>query len=79
MLPTSLDSFINIALSECRESLKTSFDVTGNLNMGVGTNKVGPGKAALSTSQGFRQRVWADLEKAFSEEIYSQCKRVSIE
>lgn len=78
MLITSLESAINIALSECRESLKTSFDLTGNLNMGTVVNKVGPGRAALSTSQGFRQRVWADLEKAFSEEIYSQCKRVSI-
>ncbi|KAI4465405.1 conserved oligomeric golgi complex component 5 [Holotrichia oblita] len=76
MLTTSLESAVNIALSECRESLKTSFDLTGNLNMGTAINKVGPGKATLSTSQGFRQRVWTDLEKAFSEEIYSQCKRV---
>ncbi|KRT82944.1 hypothetical protein AMK59_3911, partial [Oryctes borbonicus] len=75
MLNASLESFTNIALSECRESLKTSFDLTGNLNMGVGVNK-GPGKAAVFTSQGFRQRVWTDLEKAFSEEIYSQCKQV---
>lgn len=79
MLNTSLDNFINIALSECRESLKTSFDLTGNLNININANKVGPGKAALTTSQGFRQRVWTDLEKAFSEEIYSQCKQVSID
>ncbi|KAI4465399.1 conserved oligomeric golgi complex component 5 [Holotrichia oblita] len=77
MLTTSLESAVNIALSECRESLKTSFDLTGNLNMGTAINKVGPGKATLSTSQGFRQecgQIWKKrFQKKFILNVNGKC------
>lgn len=64
----------DLSLGECRESLKSSLDTVGP--SGAPRPKQGPGRVNLVSSQGFRTRVWADLEKAFSEEIFQQCKQV---
>lgn len=51
-----------------------AFDVS-TVSTGLKTTK-GPGRATLTTSQNFRNKVWAEIEKAFSEEIYQNCKQV---
>lgn len=66
---------MDISLGECKESLKSALDTSSGINQSL-KNK-GPGRVALSSSQGFRTRIWNDLEKAFTEEIYEQCKRVN--
>ncbi|XP_022914460.1 conserved oligomeric Golgi complex subunit 5 [Onthophagus taurus] len=76
IIKTAIQNAIDISLSECRESLKASFDLNVNITGNLNKNKVGPGKANLSSSQGFRSRIWVDLEKAFSEEIYKQCRQI---
>ncbi|KAL3282359.1 hypothetical protein HHI36_005545 [Cryptolaemus montrouzieri] len=64
-----LDNFLESTLSECRQSIKSAFEITGK-------SKSGPGKINLSSSQGFRTKIWTELEKAFSEDIQQQCKQV---
>ncbi|XP_065163267.1 conserved oligomeric Golgi complex subunit 5 [Atheta coriaria] len=75
-ISTSIQNTVDIALAECRESLKTTFDVRVNLDAATIKGKQGPGRAALTSSQGFRTRIWSDMEKVFSDEIYQQCKQV---
>lgn len=65
-----------MCLDECRESLRTAFDPSGGSASGINKKQGGPGRATLTSSQGFRTRVWGDLEKAFSEELYRQSKQV---
>lgn len=76
-ISTSIQNTVDIALAECRESLKTTFDVRVNLDAATIKGKQGPGRAALTSSQGFRTRIWSDMEKVFSDEIYQQCKQVN--
>ncbi|CAG9858527.1 unnamed protein product [Phyllotreta striolata] len=67
------DNFIENNLHECKESVKQAFAV----NTGVQSkHKSGPGHVSLTSSQGFRNKVWSEVEKAFSEDIYSICKQV---
>ncbi|XP_017779416.1 PREDICTED: conserved oligomeric Golgi complex subunit 5 [Nicrophorus vespilloides] len=74
-LKSAIENVVSIAAEECRESLKTTFDARVNVDS-LANKKAGPGRANLTSSQGFRIRIWADLEKAFSEEIYQQCKQI---
>ena len=55
--------------------MKIALDMTNGAST-INRSKIGPGNMNLSTSQGFREKVWSELEKAFSEEVYQQCKQV---
>jgi hypothetical protein len=70
----TLQNTIENSLSECRECLKTAFD-SSNVSSGAKVSK-GPGRITLTSSQGFRNKMWIEIEKAFAEEIYQNCKQV---
>ncbi|KAG5889011.1 hypothetical protein JTB14_033940 [Gonioctena quinquepunctata] len=84
---TALQIFINLGtiesvtnglieqnLHECRESLKAAFGVSSG---GISSkSKNAPGHINLSSSQGFRNKVWLEVEKVFSEDFYQICKQV---
>lgn len=61
-----------MSLSECKEFLKSCFDVSG----GVSVVKAKSGSSGRNTLQNIKSRLWSDLEKAFSEEIFYQCKQM---
>lgn len=63
---------VNMSISECEEILKSCFDITG----GVGMIKGKSGSSSRNTLQNMKTRLWSDLEKAFSEEIFYQCKQI---
>lgn len=69
MNETAAQTAIDGCVDECAQSLRAAFDTTCTI-------KTGPGKATLSSSQGFRTRIWSDLEKAFCDEIFCSCKQV---
>ncbi|KAJ8954370.1 hypothetical protein NQ318_011043 [Aromia moschata] len=71
---STTDKLIEQNLYECRESLKTAFDTSSS---GTKT-KGGPGRVTLTSSQGFRNKIWSEIEKAFTEDIYQICKQVSV-
>ncbi|EFA03811.1 Conserved oligomeric Golgi complex subunit 5-like Protein [Tribolium castaneum] len=73
-IDATLHTTIENNFSECRECLKTAFDAS-IVSSGLKTTK-GPGRATLTTSQGFRNKIWSEIEKAFSEEIYQNCKQI---
>ncbi|KAF5281574.1 hypothetical protein FQA39_LY05109 [Lamprigera yunnana] len=72
---SAMDNIIEVSLSECRECLKLSLDTRSNMSNEF-PKKPGPGRANLTSSQGFKNRVWSDLEKTFSEELYTQSKQI---
>lgn len=76
-LDFTLNNYIDASLGEAKESLKASLDISNNNAAQPKTTK-GPGRVTMtsSASQGFRSRIWLDLEKSFSEEIYLQCKHM---
>ncbi|KAF5273590.1 hypothetical protein FQR65_LT04588 [Abscondita terminalis] len=74
-LKTATANVVEVSLGECRECLKSAFDTRSGISAEF-NKKPGPGRANLASSQGFKQRVWADLEKAFSEELYTQSKQI---
>lgn len=63
---------VNMSLSECEEILKSCFDS----NDGVNTVKIKSTSSGRSTLQNIKNRLWSDLEKAFSEEMFYQCKQI---
>ncbi|KAK4878939.1 hypothetical protein RN001_007085 [Aquatica leii] len=69
------ENVIEVSLGECRECLKSAFDTRSGVSSDF-SKKPGPGRANLTSSQGFKHRVWVDLEKAFSEELYTQSKQI---
>ncbi|KAJ8951184.1 hypothetical protein NQ314_007724 [Rhamnusium bicolor] len=73
-IKTTTDNLIEQNLDEYRECLKTAFDI--NVGGSSTKNKGGPGRVTLTSSQGFRSKIWTELEKAFSEEIFQICKQV---
>lgn len=68
------NNLIQQNLDECRECLQTAFSV--NVGGNLPKTKGGPGRVTLSSSQGFRNKIWVELEKLFSEDIYQICKQV---
>lgn len=67
------EGVIEHSLYECTESLKMAFEVSlGTSSKGKG----GPGHLNLVSSQGFRNKIWSELEKVFSEDIYQTSKQV---
>lgn len=74
-ITSTLDDLIENSLSDCKESLKSAFNITNFSSSGPKTTK-GPGRLALTSSQGFRGKIWVKVEKAFGEEIYQHCKQI---
>ncbi|XP_044751811.1 conserved oligomeric Golgi complex subunit 5 [Coccinella septempunctata] len=66
-----LDNLISSTLSECKQSITYAFESASNTK-----SKAGQGRISLSSSQGFRTKIWTELEKAFSEDIHQHCKQV---
>lgn len=64
---------VDMSLSECEEILKSCFDITGATNV---VNKSKSGSTSRSTLQNMKTRLWSDLEKAFSEELFYHCKQI---
>lgn len=73
-IKSTTESTVEHSLYECKESFKMAFEVS--LGTSVKT-KGGIGHLGLVSSLGFRNKVWNELEKAFSEDIYQICKQVS--
>lgn len=63
---------IDMSLSECEEILKSCFDSTG----GTSVVKSKSASATRNTLQNLKTRLWMDLEKAFSEELFYQGKQI---
>lgn len=72
-IKATIDNVIDHNLYECRESLKMAFEVNLGTSM---KNKGVAGHLNLISSQGFRNKVWSELEKVFSEDIYQIGKQV---
>lgn len=79
-ITNTTETLVGIGLDECKESLRTAFGV--GIPMGsagnVGAGSTGPGHVAMvnAQSQGFRSRLWSDVDKAFGDEIFQQCKQI---
>lgn len=73
-IKTTTNNLIQQNLDECRECLQTALNV--NVGVSVTKNKGGPGRVALTSNQGFRSKIWIELEKLFSEDVYQICKQV---
>lgn len=72
-MKTVTNNFIDQSLNEFKDCLKSAFEINQSVSS---KSKGGPGKVTLSSSQGFRNKLWSELEKAFSEDIYQICKQV---
>lgn len=66
------EKVVDMSLSECEEILKSCFDITGGISV-VKTKSV---STSRNTLQNLKSRLWSDLEKAFSEELFYQCKQI---
>lgn len=68
-----LDDFISSTLSESIQGITYALETTAS-----GKSKAVQGRnISLSSSQGYKTKVWTELEKAFSDDIYKHCKQVS--
>ncbi|XP_050312688.1 conserved oligomeric Golgi complex subunit 5 [Anthonomus grandis grandis] len=67
----TLETLIKENLNECGDILKMALDSATNPVVLVKS-----GRGQLPSSQGFRQKVWTELEKGFSEGIYKICKQI---
>lgn len=74
VIETTVDNFIKQNVEECQEIIKIALEV--NINSGLNKPKGGPGRVQLTSSQGFRTKIWSELEKTFSEDVYQICKQV---
>lgn len=70
---STIESTIDHSLYECRESLKMAFEPNSGASL---KTKGGTGHLGLVSSLGFRNKIWHELEKVFSEDIYHICKQV---
>lgn len=68
----AIQKVVDNSLSECEEILKSCLDITGGTNV----VKTKSGSSTRSTLQNLKTRLWSDLEKAFSEELFYQCKQI---
>ncbi|VEN55180.1 unnamed protein product [Callosobruchus maculatus] len=72
IIKSTIDSFVEHSLYECREAWKSAFEIASIPNK----SKSGAGQIQLSFSQGFRNKTWTELEKVFSEDLYQACKHL---
>ncbi|KAK5645700.1 hypothetical protein RI129_004164 [Pyrocoelia pectoralis] len=75
-IKTVTGNLTSVCLNECKETLKLALDARIGMSADISKKHVGPGRANISSSQGFKSRIWTDLEKTFSDDIYDQCKQV---
>uniref|UniRef100_A0A1Y1KUH6 Conserved oligomeric Golgi complex subunit 5 n=1 Tax=Photinus pyralis TaxID=7054 RepID=A0A1Y1KUH6_PHOPY len=75
-IQSAMESFIDVCLDECKECLKLTLGGKVGMSTDISKKQIGPGRANMSSSQGFKSRIWTDLEKTFSDEIYLQCKQM---
>ncbi|XP_057656246.1 conserved oligomeric Golgi complex subunit 5 [Diorhabda carinulata] len=68
-----VDNFVDNNLHEIKECLKLAFTIPLNTSV---KSKGGPGHLNSSSSQGFRNKIWCELEKVFTEDIYQICSQV---
>lgn len=73
---STIEGLIKQSLDECRESFKLALESGLSPTTGAVKLKSGPGKVQLTSSQGFRTRIWSELERCFSDDIYAMCKQV---
>lgn len=73
---TATQKIADSSLEECRECLKSAFDINSGTTSSLNKAKTGPVRTNLSNLQNIRTRIWSDLEKAFSEEIFYHCKQI---
>ncbi|XP_045470713.1 conserved oligomeric Golgi complex subunit 5 [Harmonia axyridis] len=67
-----LDDFISSTLSESIQGITYALETTAS-----GKSKAVQGRnISLSSSQGYKTKMWTELEKAFSDDIYKHCKQV---
>nr|XP_023014138.1 conserved oligomeric Golgi complex subunit 5 [Leptinotarsa decemlineata] len=69
-----LDSFVEQNLYECRESLQSALEATAGSFSTKAKNV--PGHVNIPSSQGFRNKIWIEVEKVFSEDFFQICKQV---
>ncbi|ERL92500.1 conserved oligomeric Golgi complex subunit 5 [Dendroctonus ponderosae] len=74
LIKATIDNFMVQNVAECREILKAALETGGST--AVGKPKGTSSRMQLSTSQGFKTRIWTELEKSFSEDIYKICKQM---
>lgn len=72
IIKTTTDNLIEHNLYEYRESIKSAFEIS----VGTSKSKNVPGHISLTTSHGYKNKVWSELERVFSEDIYQICKQV---
>ncbi|XP_076269956.1 conserved oligomeric Golgi complex subunit 5 four way stop [Rhynchophorus ferrugineus] len=70
----TVDNFIKQNVNECHEMFKSAVDI--NVNGGIVKNKGNSSRIQITSSQGFRSKIWNELDKCFSEDIYQICKQV---
>lgn len=68
------ESIVDHSLYECQESFKMACEVT----LGTKSKSTGTGHLNLVSSHGFRNKVWTELERVFSEDMFHICKQVCI-
>lgn len=73
-IESTLESILEHSFYECKESFKMAFEVSLGTSV---KSKTGMGHLTLVSPMGFRNKVWNELEKVFSEDIYQICKQVS--
>lgn len=73
-IKSTIDIIVEHSIYECRESLKIAFEISTSgtsVKSKVSTNQLG-----LVSSLGFRNKIWNELDKVFSDDIYQICKQV---
>ncbi|XP_018576829.1 conserved oligomeric Golgi complex subunit 5 [Anoplophora glabripennis] len=73
-IKTITNNLVQQNLDECRVCLQMA--LSANVGGNLAKNKGGPGRVALTSNQGFRSKIWIELEKLFSEDVYQICKQV---
>ncbi|XP_066261823.1 conserved oligomeric Golgi complex subunit 5 [Euwallacea similis] len=73
LIKPTIENLVKQNLDECREALKLAFETS---NIAPNKSKGGPGRVQLSSSQGFRAKIWTELERSFSEDIHAICKQI---
>ncbi|XP_030751330.1 conserved oligomeric Golgi complex subunit 5 [Sitophilus oryzae] len=70
----TVNNFIKQNIDECRDIIKSALDV--NISTSINKSKGGSGRMQFNSSQGFSNKLWNELEKCFSGDIYQICKQV---
>ncbi|KAL1491355.1 hypothetical protein ABEB36_011963 [Hypothenemus hampei] len=72
LIETTIENLLKQNLDECREILKSALEINNVLIKSKNT----PGRVQLSSSQGFRSKLWTEIDKIFSDDLFLICKQV---